>query len=540
MRAEVYDFVVIGAGLAGSAAAWWLSHLGDVALLSKVPPEGSNSHHAQGGLAAAVGAGDAPRWHAEDTLAAGAGMARPDAVAGLTERAPALVRWLLELGTPFDHAPDGTLRLGLEGAHGRARILHAGGDASGRHILAAVRRALSLRPTVNTVHDAHALRLVSAASGPLRGRVVGAWVRRPDGMWFYGARRGVVLATGGAGALFQATTNPAGALGEGLALAHDAGASLRNLEFVQFHPTALDTPDRPQFLLSEALRGAGATLVDAEGARVMAGDPRGDLAPRDVVARAVYERLRRGERVYLDATGVPDVAERFPTVYAGCRARGYWIDRTPVPVTPAAHFVMGGIAANLAGVTEVPGLFAVGEVANTGCHGANRLASNSLLECLVMAYELYAHLGTRDAGPVVQGSDAALLAWAAESAPVDDEGHPEERTAALDQVRRILWDHVGLVRDGAGLVEGIAALRALAEMHPGSTVVKVARWMAESALVRQESRGAHFRRDFPAPVPALALMDTVCRRGQPPELVPAIDLDAPAGGRVTASLTAGA
>ncbi|WP_081841245.1 L-aspartate oxidase [Alicyclobacillus macrosporangiidus] len=510
MNQDRYDFVVIGAGLAGCAAAWWLSHLGEVALLSKVPPEGSNSHHAQGGLAAAVGAGDSPAWHAEDTLAAGAGLCRPDAVARLTARAPQLVRWLVDLGVPFDRAADGSLRLGLEGAHGRPRILHAGGDASGRHILAAVRQALTLRPTVDVLWDAQVVRLARHPSRERPGRVTGVWVARPGGLWFVGARRGVVLATGGAGQLFAATTNPPGATGEGLVLAYDAGATLRNLEFMQFHPTALASEGNPRFLLSEALRGAGATLIDERGAPVMADHPQGDLAPRDVVARAVYARLQRGERVYLDATRIGDLAERFPTVYEGCRSHGFDLVAEPVPVTPAAHFLMGGVAATLAGETDVPGLYAVGEVANTGCHGANRLASNSLLECLVMAYELYEH--------VRSGEDADVPAAPAAAASPAGADAADALGGGIERVQQILWTHVGLVRHATGLRKAIGVLAALEEVHPGSAAVRAARLMAESALVRQESRGAHYRSDFPHPAADLAGCDTLCRVGQPPRL----------------------
>jgi L-aspartate oxidase len=395
--------------------------------------------------------------------------------------------------------------------------------------------------------------------------VTGVWVTRPGGLRFVGARRGVVLATGGAGQLFAATTNPRGAAGEGLVLAYDAGATLRNLEFMQFHPTALASDGNPRFLLSEALRGAGATLIDERGAPVMGDHPQGDLAPRDVVARAVYARLQRGERVYLDCTGIAQLAERFPTVYEGCRSYGFNPTAEPVPVTPAAHFLMGGVAATLAGETDVPGLYAIGEVANTGCHGANRLASNSLLECLVMAYELYEHVrygGDADipgrAGGVDTAAEApdwagtvdaaAMDAAAREAVAVDVEASAVDAAGAaaaeaageagsrvdvrgeqgadvscgqgreLEQVQQILWTHVGLVRHADGLRTAIAALAALEEDHPGSAAVRVARLMAESALVREESRGAHYRSDFPQPAAHLAGCDTVSRLGQPPRL----------------------
>ncbi|MBX5437447.1 MAG: FAD-dependent oxidoreductase [Alicyclobacillaceae bacterium] len=529
MVRDTFDFVVVGGGLAGSAAAYWLSQLGDVALVAKTPPEGSNSHHAQGGLAAAVGAGDTPEVHAEDTLAAGAGLCHPEAVTRLTARAPEVVRWLLALGVRFDAGADGQPLLGLEGAHRRRRILHAGGDATGRHILAAVRQALSACPNVHRV-PGRVARLSVDAAGRVTGVVVAAQARdrlasqrETDAQDTHAqeadeasdslragrrrlhARFATVLATGGAGQLFARSTNPPGACGEGLALAYLAGAPLRNLEFVQFHPTALATGAGPCFLLTEALRGAGARLRDERGEPLLANHPLGDLATRDVVARSVFAALSEGRRAYLDCSGVENLPARFPSVYAHCRAIGLDPVHDPLPVTPAAHFLMGGVAAALSGETGIPGLYAIGEVAHTGCHGANRLASNSLLECLVMARELYEHWRDR----LNTAGARRSLALPAEDAKDPPRELAADDSAALAAVQTLLWQHAGVVRGEQGLRQARRALGELAEVYPDSAAVCVARAIVEAAWFRRESRGAHFRADCPLPDPALAGVDTV-------------------------------
>ncbi|GGJ11945.1 L-aspartate oxidase [Alicyclobacillus cellulosilyticus] len=528
MRRMDADFVILGGGLAGHAAAYWLSEIGDVALVQKTPPAGSNSAHAQGGIAAAVGDGDSPALHAADTIAAGDGLCRAEAVERLTARAPEVVRWLMELGVPFDRDAAGRLRLGLEGAHSRPRILHAGGDATGRHVMAVLAPIVAARANVVCVKGT-ATRLWLAA-----GRVQGAMVRTEDGLSAAGnsagmadaardgagaaavsetmlvtARRAVVIATGGAGQLFACTTNPQGALGEGLALAFAAGATLRNMEFVQFHPTALDAGDNPRFLLTEALRGAGARLIDSEERPILARHPLGDLAPRDVVARAVFACKLEGRPVYLDCRHIPDLAERFPTVYAGCLAHGLDPARHPLPVTPAAHFLMGGITAAMDGRTDVPGLFAIGEAANTGCHGANRLASNSLLECLVMAYELYQSLR----GDAIEAAGTASATRAGSvDAELDaelDTGFTTDPPAFLAELQQWMWRYAGVIRDEAGLRMLLRQLAAWAEERPHSAAVCVAQRIAEAALARRESRGAHYRRDYPEADPRLAGVDTV-------------------------------
>lgn len=497
MRVFLADFVVIGNGLAGSAATHWLSELGDVIQIAKAPFVYSNSYAAQGGIAAAIGLGDSPSVHCTDTLAAGAGLCNEDAVTTLTALAPSLIDWLLTLGVPFDRNANGTLSLGLEAAHSQHRILHAGGDASGRHLMESLTRDLPRKQNVISLSPF----AVRALAQNREQVVIGAWAQEQDGSGadiLCLARRATVLATGGAGHLFAHSTNPTGATGDGLALAYQAGAELRNLEFIQFHPTALAHDRAARFLISEAVRGAGAKLVTSRGQSLMKDYPLRDLEARDVVSRALYETLLSGESVYLDCREVEAFNQRFPTIYAHCRTHDLDPAIHLLPVSPAAHFMMGGVAANLSGKTSVEGLFAIGEVACTGVHGANRLASNSLLECLVMAYCLVDHLRKTttkkqlDLEPVPN----------AQAFTVDD-------PALLTCVQDILWKSAGIVRDETGLTTGLHALATLERDHPRSPAILTAKLIMTSALARKESRGAHFRRDYPVENRNLSGLDTV-------------------------------
>jgi L-aspartate oxidase len=513
--AITFDYVIVGSGLAGTAAAYWLSQHGDVALLSKEPPMKSNSFAAQGGIAAAVGPGDHPKRHVDDTLLAGNDLCDEAAVRLLAHRAPELMRWLIDIGVPFDRDASGHLSLGLEGAHRVKRILHAGGDATGQNVMQTLTQAVNGRANVHRMHDIQVMTLVKNR----RHRVIGVLARRDiqsdvsgteqirtgrrgsqEGEMFVLARRATILATGGAGQLFLHTTNPLGATGDGIALAYKAGANVRNLEFVQFHPTALNVDTNPHFLISEAVRGAGAKLVDEHGTPIMAHHPLGDLAPRDVVARAIYERLQAGAKVYLDASSITDFPARFPTIYEQCVQRGIHPGTDPIPVCPAAHFMMGGVAATMAGETSVPGLYAIGEVASTGVHGANRLASNSLLECLVMASELSNHLEAKES--IVSSGDLSV-----------DESSitpmPGDANEVLDSVRQILWQSAGIVRHSDTLRAGLNRIQALQQLHPDSPAICTASLILESALRREESRGAHYRTDFPEQNPKLNHVDTV-------------------------------
>lgn len=480
--------VVVGAGLAGLVTALGLAPQPCVVLSAGPLGEAGDaaapaSGWAQGGFAAALGPADSPRRHAADTLAAGAGLCDPATVAAVTAAAPAAVEWLAGLGAAFDRAPDGSLRLGLEGAHTRHRIVHAGGDASGAEILRAVVAAVRGTPSVTVVERARAHGVLLAADGSVRGVQVAL-----EGRELTLATDRVVLATGGAGALWRHTTNPAGAVGAGLALAARAGAVLRDLEMMQFHPTALDVGLDPMPLVSEAVRGQGAVLVRADGSPLT--DP---LAARDVVARAVGAELAAGGRVYLDTRDVPGrrVADKFPRLAAACAAAGLDPAVDLVPVRPAAHYHCGGVLVDRAGRSTVPGLWAVGEVASTGLHGANRLASNSLLEAVVCGGWVAADVASVAASPA---APATLLA----PRPADGDGTaPPEPARDLPEVRDLMSEHVGLVRTGTGVR---TALDRLLRVDPVllDDARLVAALVAHSALARTESRGGHRRGDHPA------------------------------------------
>ena len=492
------DFLIVGSGIAALRAAIELADHGQTLVLTKGGAEQGSTAFAQGGIAAAVGEDDSPELHAADTLAAGDGLCRAEAVRVLAELGPRYVRELIDWGARFDHAPDGRVALAREAAHSVRRVLHAR-DATGREISRVLWQRVSGLPRVRVIEHALAVDAVVAD-----GRCTGA--RFLDGQARLGAvtAAATLLATGGAGRIFRETTNPPVATGDGIAIAYRAGARMADLEFVQFHPTALDVDGAPRFLLSEALRGEGAVLVNDAGDRFMQGaDPAGDLAPRDRVARAIArEATRTGRPIYLTLEDLePDfVHGRFPTIAAACGRVGLDLARDRIPVGPAAHYLMGGVDVDLDGQTSVAGLFAAGEVACSGVHGANRLASNSLLEGLVF-------------GAVAGG---AMRRWAAvhgRPAPAPAAARPRAAAAppsgppAESDVRDLMWRDVGLFRDGPRLtgaletlVEWSAAVTTAAtdpEAARLASVVTVGSLMARAALRREESRGAHFRSDFP-------------------------------------------
>ncbi|WP_375455803.1 L-aspartate oxidase [uncultured Methylobacterium sp.] len=477
--------VVVGAGIAGLGVALRLGPR-PVTLVTAAPLGlGTATGWAQGGIAAAVGADDAPALHAADTGAAGAGLTDPAVALRVAAEGPRLIAWLADLGAPFDRDAAGRLALGLEAAHGRRRIVRAGGDATGARVLETLMRAVRSTPSI-TVVTASVRDLLRDG----RGAVAGVVCAR-DGARFRIPARAVVLATGGVGALYAATTNPRGATGRGLALAARAGAVMRDLEFVQFHPTAIAAGADPMPLATEALRGEGARLIDEAGAAVMAGIAGGDLAPRDVVARAIFQALARGRTVFLDARGPLGAAmpTRFPTVAGLCAAAGIDPARQPIPVRPAAHYHMGGIRVDAQGASSVPGLYANGEVASTGLHGANRLASNSLLEALAFAGFIADGLDAASPGPASPGPALPDIR--------SDRGDPP---ADLPAIRAIMERRVGVVRDEAGLRTAVDALEPRAEA--GCDAALVALMIAASALGRRESRGGHWRSDFPQAAPA--------------------------------------
>jgi L-aspartate oxidase len=483
------DAVVVGGGLAGMMAALELRPL-RVALVSyRSLGEWTSSAWAQGGIAAAVGDDDSPALHAADTVAAGAGLVEKRVAARLASDGPHAIERIASLGVRFDRDAQEHYALGREGAHSRRRILRAGGDATGAELVRAIAAAVRTSPTIELLENAIALDVALDRDG----HVCGLLLRHQSGEVIGVRASAVVLATGGLGGLYRFTTNPTSSRGSGIALAARAGARLADLEFVQFHPTALDVPSDPLPLVTEALRGEGAVLVDETGARLMEGiHPLGDLAPRDVVARRVFAIRSAGGRAYLDATQAvgTDFGEHFPTVFAACARFGIDPRVERIPVVAAAHYPMGGIAVDLAGRTSVPGLYACGEVAATGVHGANRLASNSLLESVV-----YPERIANDIRATVSRSATGFATPA-------DAAHLEAPAAQWNELRQAMYFGVGVERNEAGLEAALERLRILgertvsAELRDAATVGGL---VARAALRRRETRGSHVRTDFPGP-----------------------------------------
>jgi L-aspartate oxidase len=472
--------VIIGGGAAGLATALALAPE-PVVLLSKAPlGEGSSSAWAQGGMAASLGEDDAPQFHFDDTIAAGDGLCQPEVVRAIVEAAPAAIEALADLGVAFDRAGDGNFRLGLEAAHQRSRIVHAGGDGTGRELMRALITAAQRTPSINVLAPFEACRLVVQD-----GAIVGVIAATQSRLVKLRTAR-VVLATGGIGGLFDETTNPLSCFGQGLALAARAGAVLADIEFIQFHPTALATSARPMMLISEAVRGEGAILIDELGHRFLINEPGAELATRDVVARSISRRIAEGHRVFLDARRKPgsDFAARFPRIAAACRAVGLDPALTPIPIRPAAHYHMGGVAVDAVGRTSVNGLWACGEVASTGFHGANRLASNSLIEVVVCARWVAQSVACAPRALPLKRGTASIKSPLPESDP--------------SAVRPVSSRFLGVLRDGWGLREAISRLLTLVlEDGPSSDPATVGLMIAVAALRREESRGAHFRTDFP-------------------------------------------
>ena len=494
------DFLVVGSGIAGLRAALTLAETGDVVILTKADPRESNTGYAQGGIAAAVGADDSPELHARDTMAAGDGLCVAAAVDVLVRDGPRYVRELIEWGAAFDRDQHGEPALAREAAHSVRRVLHAR-DATGRELGRVLWQKVSAHPRVRVFEESQALSLV-VRDGQCRGAT---FVDREGGVSHVDAER-TLVATGGAGQVFRETTNPAVATGDGIAMAFEAGARVADLEFVQFHPTVLSVEGSPRFLLSEALRGEGARLINESGERfVQRYEPAGDLASRDLVARAIVKEVQRtGTPVYLSMAHLDAdyVRRRFPTITEACRHAGLDLATDRIPVSPAAHYVMGGIETDLDGRTSLEHLFAAGEAACTGLHGANRLASNSLLEGLVF--------GARAADAMIRPT-APASAFAEPEEPI---ALPNAKGDVPDAftVRDLMWSKAGLVRSRAeldeavGLLSNWAALTCAArraapadrELRRTSSLVTVGLLVARAALRREESRGGHFRADFPA------------------------------------------
>jgi L-aspartate oxidase len=501
-----YDYIIIGSGIGGLYTALLARENGSVLVVTKGSIEDCNTRYAQGGIAAAIGKDDNPNLHLEDTLNAGGGLSDEEAVRILTSEAPARIADLVKFRVPFDTL-DGEIALTMEAAHSVPRVLHAGGDATGEYIegsLSKIVRAASRQITVRENFLATEI-LVE------KGRMTG--IRTLD------CRTGstedftchhLILATGGAGQLYKYNTNPSVATGDGIALAFNAGAEITDIEFFQFHPTALRMPGVPPFLISEAVRGEGGILSNARGYRFMPDyHEKGELAPRDVVARSIVNEMKKSgtDRVFLDVTHLPPhlITSRFPHIYSFCLDRGLDITRELIPVAPAAHYTIGGVRTNSWGETNIEGLFATGEVACTGVHGANRLASNSLLEAIVFSKRIIERTKNKSkdklAAPKSKDMSASLGQRPALKAA------PAPGLAVLQQ---LLWDKAGIIRDKEGLTYAANVLAAWFNCLPRPTdqpsyelanLVLTGRLLTEAALLREESRGAHFRSDFPQASP---------------------------------------
>jgi L-aspartate oxidase len=509
--------LVIGAGAAGLAAALTAAQFTDVLVLARTALPESNSAWAQGGIAAALASNDTPRAHVADTLVAGAGLSDDGAVTTLAEAAPDLMRELAVLGVPFARTDAGRFALGLEGGHSQRRIVHVG-DATGWAVTQVLIARAQAHPRITLIEHAQAVDLLAD-----HGTVSGALVHTPDS-WLHISAGATVLASGGAGALYGLTSNQSVALGEGIAMAYRAGAEVADMEFVQFHPTVYRTQAGQGFLITEAARGEGGILRDVNGERFMpAYDERAELAPRDIVTRGIYAAMRRSnaDHVYLDLRhlAAPQIETHFPTICERLRAEGIDPVTDLIPVAPASHYLMGGVRTDLDGATNLPGLYAAGEVSCTGVHGANRLASNSLLECLVFG---------RRAGQAAAQTQALGASSLRSMQPTQSAATPIAvyDPAWRSQLATIMTRAAGPLRDGTRLQAGLEALASwpIQAASPTSDAITAAnaaltaQLIIASALLREESRGGHFRSDFPTPRDEWRV-HSVLRNGAPPQRV---------------------
>ncbi|WP_028777768.1 L-aspartate oxidase [Shimazuella kribbensis] len=491
MTARETDFLVIGSGIAGLTTALSLAQHGHVIIITKSNQEACNSYHAQGGIAAAIGEEDSPELHLEDTLRTGVGHADGDSVEMLVRMGPEIISLLADWGTPFDR--DGSkFALAKEGSHSKARILHVTGDATGKGIIDSLLLEIRKHPSISFVSHTMVVDLIIQD-----GECAGVYtVDKETDITQYYARHGVVLATGGCGQIYQHTTNDLVSTGDGFAMAYRAGAELTDMEFVQFHPTALHIDQNPMFLISEAVRGEGAVLVTEDHTPFMHKYSEwGDLAPRDVVSRAIFQETMEGHHVYLDATKLTvDFANRFPTIFTACMEVGIDPRVDLIPVTPAAHFMMGGVKTDLSGQTTIPRLFACGEVARTGVHGANRLGSNSLLEGAVFARKValtIASLSKRTVKPLQEIEVSVRLC-----------NNKQKEEQWKQQIQQVMWKYAGISRTKLGMEKGLQELKSISDQIPSSylesqNMLQVAQIVLQAALWREESRGGHYRSDYP-------------------------------------------
>ena len=483
--------VIVGAGLAGLTVALSLAPMPVILLSSKKLGLESSSAWAQGGIAASIGLDDNAKLHAEDTVKAGAGLCDAAIVEQVTLDSARVIEELLKKGVQFDRRSDGQFELGLEGAHSRRRIIHAEGDSTGAAVMKALITAVRNTPSIEVIEDAVAIELLG--NPDIRGVII----KSGDQISQLLTDR-VVLATGGAGALWRHTTNPLGSWGRGLLLAARQGALLSDLEFMQFHPTAIDCGRDPMPLASEALRGEGAILIDETGDRFMEHQGRAELEPRDVVARAIWGHMEKGHKVFLDTRATIGAAlpSKFPAIYQFCLAAGFDPIKTPIPVRPAAHYHMGGIVTDARGRTNIDGLWACGEVASTGLHGANRLASNSLLEAASFGRKVAEDLSSFETKPtLLTVKNIQNRAGVSETVPLS--------------VRSIMTENLGVIRDPERLQTALDQLALLAGEEGASDATLIALMIALSASKRLETRGAHARSDYPSPAMTSGTRQTI-------------------------------